>query len=94
MARSRKSRYAGDYRRLLQQLVDARRNADITQIALAERMGTSQSALSKLERGVVRFDVMDVFDYLSGVGVDPVQFLALYWASTSRPPSKKVSAAR
>lgn len=64
MARSRKSRYADDYRLLLRQLVDARNAAGVTQIELAASMGTSQSILSKLERGVVRMDLMDACPFL------------------------------
>jgi DNA-binding XRE family transcriptional regulator len=39
--------------RVLRQLVLLRRNADITQHALAAAIGTTQSAISEMETGVV-----------------------------------------
>lgn len=77
MPRSRKSLYATNYRAFLALLVSLRQENEITQVELAARMGTSQSMLSKLERGVVRMDVMDLLDYLAGVEVNPVQFMKL-----------------
>lgn len=75
MPRSRKSRYAADYRKLLELLVQMRSDAEVTQVDLSKRIGTSQSMLSKLERGVVRMDVTDVLDYLDGIDADPVDFM-------------------
>ena len=76
MPRSRKSRYADDYRALLQLLCQMRLDANVTQVELCARMGTSQSMLSKLERGVVRMDMTDVLDYLDGIDADPMKFMA------------------
>jgi transcriptional regulator with XRE-family HTH domain len=75
MPRSRKSRYSKEYRELLELLERLRSDAGITQVELAKRMRTSQSMLSKLERGVVRMDISDLLDYLSGIGADPIQFM-------------------
>ena len=78
MPRSRKSRYASDYQALLKLLGEAREKAGITQIELAKRTQTSQSMLSKLERGVVRMDITDLLDYLRGIEADPVKFFAAF----------------
>ena len=78
MPRSRKSRYADDYRQLLTLLVAEREKRDITQVQLAKRMKTSQSMLSKMERGVVRIDLADLLDYLDGVGGHPLEFVRSY----------------
>jgi transcriptional regulator with XRE-family HTH domain len=78
MPRSRKSRYAPDYQTLLELLVTAREKANVTQVTLAARMETSQSMLSKLERGVVRMDMTDLLGYLDGIGMDPVRFMKRY----------------
>jgi transcriptional regulator with XRE-family HTH domain len=75
MPRTRRSRYAREYRELLQRLVLHRNAAKITQFELARRMGTSQSMLSKLERGVVRMDLLDLFAYLDAIGMDRVAFI-------------------
>lgn len=87
MPRSRKSRYAPEYRKLLELLIELRNEAGITQVDLAESIGTSQSVLSKLERGVVRMDLMDVLDYLDGVGGDPKKFLEIFLGRIEWRPS-------
>lgn len=84
MPRSRKSRYAPDHQTLLELLVTAREKANVTQVTLAERMGTSQSMLSKLERGVVRMDMTDLLAYLDGIGMDPVRFMRRYLRRVER----------
>lgn len=86
MPRSRRSRYASEYRKLLELLIELRNDAGVTQVDLADRIGTSQSVLSKLERGVVRMDVMDVLDYLDGIGVDPKKFLEKFLARIEWKP--------
>lgn len=78
MPRSRKSRYSADYKLMLSLLVQEREKAAITQETLCARMGTSQSMLSKLERGVVRIDLMDLLAYLGGIGVAPDKFMSMY----------------
>lgn len=78
MPRSRKSRYAPHYRELLALLVEQRNEAGVTQVLLCQRMGTSQSMLSKLERGVVRMDLSDLLDYLDGIGANPSVFIATF----------------
>lgn len=75
MPRSRRSRYAREYRALIRELAARRVAAGVTQVELAHRMRTSQSMLSKLERGVVRMDLLDLFAYLDGAGIDRLAFL-------------------
>ena len=91
MPRARKSRYDDDYRRLLGLLAQAREDAGVTQVELAKAMGTSQSILSKLERGVVRFDVTDLLDYLDGIGQHPVKFMQRYIDEIGWPKRRRRS---
>ncbi|WP_341921761.1 helix-turn-helix transcriptional regulator [Hydrocarboniphaga effusa] len=75
-------------------LIERRELSGVTQVELAERIGTSQSMLSKLERGVVRADLADLFDYLDGVGHDPRVFIDEFikkigWPKPRRRLSKK-----
>nr|WP_299689728.1 helix-turn-helix transcriptional regulator [Hydrocarboniphaga sp.] len=65
---------------------------DESQTLVAERMGTSQSMLSKLERGVVRMDLSDLLSYLDAIGKDPLEFItdylhAINWRPTRRKPA-------
>ncbi len=55
-----KSVHTPEYAVLLELLVDTRRAAGVTQVQLAERIGESQSHLSKMERGEVRLDLIQV----------------------------------
>jgi DNA-binding XRE family transcriptional regulator len=50
--------YSADYELLLRMLREARERADVTQVTLAQRLGITQSALSKCERGELRLDVV------------------------------------
>ena len=75
MPRSRRSRYSTRYRTLLHLLASQRAAAQVTQTELARRMGTTQSMLSKLERGVERMDLMDLFAYLDALRVEPATFI-------------------
>lgn len=94
MPRARNSRYDDDYRTLLAMLIERRELTGVTQVELAERIGTSQSMLSKLERGVVRADLADLLNYLDGVGHDPRVFVDEFikkigWPKPQRRSNKK-----
>jgi transcriptional regulator with XRE-family HTH domain len=62
------SRRHGHFRRLL---VDARRHAGLTQVALAKKLGRPQSFVSKFERGERRLDVIEFLDVARALSVDP-----------------------
>ena len=92
MPRARNSRYDDDYRTLLAMLIERRELADVTQVELAKRIGTSQSMLSKLERGVVRVDLADLLDYLDAVGHDPRVFVDDFMKRVGWPKPRPKSA--
>ena len=94
MPRSRKSRYATEYRTLIDLLCRMRTDAGVTQIELSARIGTSQSMLSKLERGVVRMDMADVLDYLDGIGADPIDFMKEFLKAIDWKPRRVQKKAR
>lgn len=89
MPRSRKSRYAPKYRLLLRLLCETREASGITQVELSARMGTSQSMLSKLERGVVRMDITDMLDYLDGIEAEPLEFMRQFLQRIGWPGTKR-----
>ena len=84
MPRTRTSRYARDYRVLLDLLREYRKDAEVTQVDLAASLKTSQSVISKLEQGVVRMDLMELLGYLDAIKVDPVEFLGQFLAKIGR----------
>jgi transcriptional regulator with XRE-family HTH domain len=58
----KKSIFTREYRVLLQLLHDARERAGVTQVELAERLGRSQSFVSKCERGETRIDLVQLHE--------------------------------
>jgi len=58
--RMEKTIYTDEYAAVLALLRETRRAAGLTQIDLAERLGLSQSFVSKVERGDRRLDVIQL----------------------------------
>ena len=55
-----KSVCTADYRVLVELLVETRKSAGVRQVDLAERLGTTQSYVSKVEQGDLRLDVIQL----------------------------------
>ena len=53
---------------LTELLVECRRSAEVSQEELAERLSIGQSAVSKVERGVQRLDIMELHRWLAAIG--------------------------
>jgi transcriptional regulator with XRE-family HTH domain len=56
-------------------LTAARRDAGLTQWALANALGRPQSFVSKMENGERRLDVVQFLDVTTALGVDPAKIL-------------------
>lgn len=54
------SRYAPEYQSMLRRLRTARKEAGLTQVQVAERVGRPQSYVSKLETGERRLDPIEL----------------------------------
>lgn len=76
MGRMKKSTFSDDYTLFLQLLRDARRGAGLTQEGLAERLGKTQSFISKCERGERRLDIVDVREICRAIGTTLPEFVA------------------
>lgn len=70
-----KSLYSPEYKILLEMLRSAREASGITQIDLADRLGETQSFISKCERGERRLDIVELRDWCAAIGVSFVPFL-------------------
>jgi transcriptional regulator with XRE-family HTH domain len=57
-------------------LVEARREAGLTQVALAKKLGRPQSFVSKFERGERRLDVTEFLDIARALGIDAARTIA------------------
>ena len=71
-----KSAFTRKHAQLRKALVQARRHAGLTQVALAKKLGRPQSFVSKFERGERRLDVPEFLDVARALGVDPAQIVA------------------
>jgi len=63
------------FRRLI---VQARRDAGLTQVEVAARLRKPQSFISKFERGERRIDVPEFVDIAEAIGIDAAMFINSY----------------
>jgi transcriptional regulator with XRE-family HTH domain len=68
--------FADRYAAVVAVLAQARREADVTQTDLANRLGRPQSYVSKVERRERRVDPVEFHDWGRALGLDPVVLFA------------------
>ncbi len=71
-----KTIYTTEYAQLLELLREIREKANVTQTGLAERLGRSQSFVTKYERGDRRLDAIQLRTICLALGTDLVSFVA------------------
>jgi transcriptional regulator with XRE-family HTH domain len=76
-----KTIFSKGYTSLLKQLRKARRQSGLTQIELAERLGETQSFISKCERGERRIDVVELRAFCNAMGVPFIDFVRRFDSS-------------
>ncbi len=79
--------YSEEYQRFLSRLKAARREARITQVEVAARLGRPQSYVSKCESGERRVDAIELYRFAK-LYKKPVSFF-VGETSTSRKAGKK-----
>jgi transcriptional regulator with XRE-family HTH domain len=80
-----KSVFTDAYASFLAVLIAARKDARVSQIELAARLGKTQSLVSQIERGVRRVDVVEFYAIAKALGIDPTQ---LFDAVAKRLPEQ------
>ncbi len=70
-----KSIHTSDYEVFLRLLRRVRAEAGLTQSELAQRLGQTQSFVSKVERGERRLDVVELRWFCDAMGVPLVEFV-------------------
>ncbi len=70
----KKSIYTPRYKLLVKMLREARLAANVTQAQVAERLGRTESQISRWESCELRVDLRDLDEYLSAIGVDFIDF--------------------
>jgi transcriptional regulator with XRE-family HTH domain len=80
-----KSVFTGKYERFRLLLVEARKNADLSQAQLAKRLTRPQSFVSKYERGERRLDVVEFEQVAEALGIPAIQFLRELYGHKGTP---------
>ena len=68
-----KSVFTDAYRRFLDVLIQARKDAGVTQAELAKRLGKPQPWVSNIERGIRRVDVIEFIAICRALNCSPEQ---------------------
>lgn len=71
-----KTIFTGAHKHLVEVLRQARKQADISQVDLAEEIGKDQTFISLIERSQRRVDVLEFVVLARAMGVDPVDLFA------------------
>ncbi|QQS31926.1 MAG: helix-turn-helix transcriptional regulator [Acidobacteriota bacterium] len=71
-----KSIYSQEYSLFLEHLRKAREEKGLTQTEVAERLGQTQSFVSKVERGERRIDIVELRAFCNAIGIDLPKFVA------------------
>jgi transcriptional regulator with XRE-family HTH domain len=66
---------------LVRLLRQARKDAGVTQVELATRLGVEQSLISKVERCERRLDIAELLSFCNALGVSLTQFVATFEAA-------------
>lgn len=80
-----KTIYSATYVRFLHLLRQFREQAGLTQVELAQRLHTTQSFISKCERGDRRIDVVELQAFCAALGISLIQFVETLEAQAPRP---------
>jgi transcriptional regulator with XRE-family HTH domain len=70
-----KSIYSKKYGQFLDLLIEARKEADLTQVEVAMRLGRPQSFVSKYENGERRLDVVEFLDVAKAIDFDAIKLM-------------------
>jgi transcriptional regulator with XRE-family HTH domain len=70
-----KSIYSKEYSLFLEQLRKAREEKGLTQTEVAERLGQTQSFVSKVERCERRIDIVELRAFCSAIGIPLTLFI-------------------
>lgn len=77
------STHNSDYQALLAVLRTVRKRQNVSQVELAERLGNTQTFVSKCERGERRIDVVELVEFAEALGVPPLELVGEFLAKRS-----------
>lgn len=79
-----KSLFSNDYAVLLREVRNARKSAGVTQQQLASSLKTTQSVVSKCERGERRLDVVELRSWCRALRVPFANFMIRFEKATDK----------
>lgn len=79
-----KTTHSAEYKKLLTLLVSKRQQLAVTQVEMAKKLKMTQSAYSKMERGELRIDLIQLRQILGVLKVSLTQFVSEFEASLKR----------
>ncbi len=80
-----KSIVSAEYGVLLDLLRRTRAKSGMTQVELAKRIGETQSRVSKIERGELRLDVIQLRSICHAMEIDWIKFLRTFESELEKP---------
>lgn len=89
-----RSTHNTDYQLLLSVLKTARKRVGVSQVELAERLGNTQTFVSKCERGERRIDAVELVEFAEALGIQPQELLGEYLGKRSVSPFAPIRKAR
>ena len=66
------------YRQLVDQLIQARKRASLSQEGVAKLLGTHQQFVSRYETGERRLDAIELVDVARALGLSPVDLIGQF----------------
>jgi transcriptional regulator with XRE-family HTH domain len=72
---AKKSIFTSRYQKLKKLLIEARKDAGLTQVDLAAKLDRPQSFVSKYERGERRLDLVEFLEVADALRIDPAEFI-------------------
>jgi len=87
------STHNSDYQLLLALLREYRGRVGVSQVDLANRLGNTQTFVSKCERGERRLDVVELVEFAEALGVEPLDLLSEFLTKRGKGASPKTKRA-
>lgn len=66
---------------LVSMLIEARKNAGLTQTELAKRLGEYQSFIARIESGQRRIDIIEFLELANVLNLNPSETVQTLWSS-------------
>lgn len=85
------STHHGHYQVLLALLKSWRAEAGLTQTEMGERLGNTQTFVSKVKRGERRLDVVEFTEWCEALGISPGNAMTAFLETRRRGKDRKIS---